>query len=377
MSSAITLATIFGTKVRMHLTFPILLLWVAAVEALTRGAGAALIGVIFVMMLFVCVIAHEFGHILVARHYGGRTRDILLLPIGGVSRMDRMPEGASEELAVALAGPIVSIAIGLILILLVGFPTAKSIQSPELSALIPRLAAANLFLAFFNLMPAFPMDGGRALRAALSMKVGRVRATRLAAHLGHAFGLLLGTFGLMSGNPIILLIGVFIYIGASAEAANTELEEQARSLTVSDVMRTNVSSLESGAPLTAAVDLMLHAGQSVIPVTDLNGKYLGIVTKDGVIRALDRFGKDARMADVVETGVAILSAENKLSDAIARMRGNAVPAVIVVHPRGELAGILTSETLADLMLVHAAQELSTIRQEMSKPPLTVSVPKSL
>ena len=377
MSSAITLATIFGTKVRMHLTFPILLLWVAAAEAITRGAAAAVFGVIFVMMLFVCVIAHEFGHILVARHYGGRTREILLLPIGGVSRMDRMPEGAREELAVALAGPAVSIAIGLLLILLFGMPTAKSMARPELSALIPRLAAANLFLAFFNLAPAFPMDGGRALRAGLSMKIGRLRATRLAAHLGHAFGLLFGTFGLISGNPIILLIGIFIYIGASAEAAGTELDEQARSLTVSDVMRTNVSSLDSSAPLTAAIGLILHAGQSVIPVTDPRGKILGIATKDGVIRALDRLGKGARMADVVETGVAILGAEHKLVDAIAQMRGYSIPAVIVVHPQGELAGILTSETLADLMLVHSAQDTGVSPRERSKLPLTVSVPKSL
>src|SRR5512142_2544000 len=126
MRGSITIATIFGTKVRMHLTFLILLAWVAVGEALTRGAEAAVTGTIFVLLLFACVVAHEFGHVLVARHYGGRTRDILLLPIGGVSRMERMPERPAQELAVAIAGPMVSIAIGVVLIALAGFPRAQS-----------------------------------------------------------------------------------------------------------------------------------------------------------------------------------------------------------------------------------------------------------
>src|SRR6478672_9494280 len=178
MRGSVTIVTIFDTKVRMHLTFLILLAWVAVGEALTRGSEAALTGTVFVLLLFVCVVAHEFGHVLVARHYGGRTREILLLPIGGVSRMERIPEGPAQELAVAVAGPAVSIVRGAVLILLAGFPTAQSIQSPTLNGLLPRLAATNLFLAVFNLLPAFPMDGGRALRSLLAMRMDRVRATK-------------------------------------------------------------------------------------------------------------------------------------------------------------------------------------------------------
>jgi stage IV sporulation protein FB len=334
-------------------------------------------GVIFVLMLFVCVIAHEFGHILVAKLYGGRAVDILLLPIGGVSRMERMPAAPREELAVALAGPAVSICIGVALIMLVGFPTPEAIRSPELASLLPRLAAANLFLAIFNLMPAFPMDGGRALRAGLSMRLGRRRATRLAAQLGHIFGLLFGTFGLLSGNPILLLIGIFIYFGASAEVANTELAEQARSLTVADVMRTNLASLGPHASLDEAVGLMLHAGQHFIPILGPAGEILGVATRDGVIGALHRLGKDARLTDALETNVPIMTSGQKLADAIVRMQSLSAPAVVIVSPQGQLAGMLTPDTLLDLMLVQVTGDGRLRRRTPSDPHQIVSVPKSI
>jgi stage IV sporulation protein FB len=377
MTGALTLATIFGTKVRIHLTFPILLIWVATVEAIARGPEAATTGVIFVLMLFVCVIAHEFGHILVARHYGGRTVDILLLPIGGVSRMERMPAGPGEELAVALAGPAVSIGVGVALIMLVGLPTPDAIRGPELGSLLPRLAVANLFLAVFNLMPAFPMDGGRALRAGLSMRAGRLRATRLAAQLGHVFGLLFGTFGLLSGNPIMLLIGIFIYFGASAELANTELNERALSLTVADVMRTNLALLEARAPLGEAINLMLHAGQHFIPVLGSAREILGVATRDRVIGALHRLGMNARLADAIETNVPIVTPRQKLADAIARMQGLSAPAVVVVSPQGEFAGMITPDTLLDLMLVDVTNVGLFHRPRSSDPDQIVSVPKSI
>ncbi len=356
MRGSITIATIFGTKVRMHLSFLLLLAWVAAGEAMTHGGEAAMAGIVFVLLLFVCVVAHEFGHILVARRYGGRTRDILLLPIGGVSRMDRMPERPAEELAVALAGPAVSIAIGLVLIFLVGFPTSQSIENPDFVALLPRLAATNLFLALFNLVPAFPMDGGRALRALLAIRMGRIAATRAAARMGHVFAGFFVLLGLLAGNPLLLLIGIFVYFGASAEAADTQLRELAQNLRVSDVMRSNVRPLDCHASLGDAIALMLQAGQHAIPIVADDGSMTGLATKEGIIRALHRSGRRGPVGDAIDVDARSIASHRPLADALELMQGRSTPAMLVTGPKGELAGILTADTLADLVLFEGATD---------------------
>lgn len=377
MRGSITIATIFDTKVRMHLTFLILLVWVAVGEALTRGVEAAVTGTVFVLLLFACVVAHEFGHVLVARHYGGRTRDILLLPIGGVSRMERIPEDSGHELAVAVAGPAVSIAIGITLIFFVGFPTAKSIESPALVALLPRLAAVNIFLALFNLLPAFPMDGGRALRALLAMRVDRVRATRVAAYLGHVIAGLFVLLGLISANPILLLIGIFIYFGASAEAADTQLRQLAQTLTVADVMRSNVRPIASSASISDAITLMLQAGQHAIPVIGPDGALTGIATKDGIIRAVHRAGRAAPVYEALEANVLTVAGHQKLADALDQMQSQSASAIVVLGRQGEIVGVLTSDTLADLMVIETAVEKPHSSALHAGAPLTISVPKSV
>lgn len=374
MRGSVTIATIFGTKVRMHLTFLFLLAWVAASEALTRGAEAAVTGTMFVLLLFACVVAHEFGHVLVARHYGCRTRDILLLPIGGVSRMERLPERPAQELAVAVAGPAVSIAIGAALILLVGFPTAESIKSTTLDALLPRLAATNVFLAAFNLLPAFPMDGGRALRATLAMRMGRIAATRIAARFGHIIAGLFVLVGLLSANPILLLIGIFIYFGASAEAADTELRQLAQTITVSDVMRSNVRTLASSALLSDGIELMLKAGQHAIPVISPSGTVVGIATKDSIIRAIHRSGRGGAISEAVTEDVPVIGSHQRLANALDLMQSHSVPAVVVIDSKGELSGMLTAETLSDLMTVQPS--LATRNLKVPLPHARVSVPNS-
>lgn len=374
MRGSITIAKIFGTKVRMHLTFLILLLWVGVGEGLTGGWKAALIGVVFVLLLFVCVIAHEFGHVLVARHYGGRTRDILLLPIGGVSRMERIPERPAQELAVALAGPAVSIGIGVVLFFLFGFPTAKSIENPSLGALLPQIAAMNFVLAIFNLVPAFPMDGGRAVRALLAMRMGRPRATRVAATLGHVMAGLFVLLGLTSKNPILVLIGIFIYFGASAEAADSQLRQVAQTLTVSDVMRWNVRTIGSGATLGDAIELMFQAGQHAIPVIGPDKTLTGVATKEGIIRAVHRSGRGAAIGEAVVRDVPVLTSNQKLADALDLMQSHSAVAVLVVNAQRELVGMLTPETLSDLMIVEGRPEKQ--KSLVHLPHSSVSVPSS-
>jgi stage IV sporulation protein FB len=374
MRGSLTIATIFHTKVRVHITFLLLLAWVAAGEAMARGFVAAVSGILFVLALFACVVAHEFGHVLVARHYGGRTRDILLLPIGGVSRMERIPQGPAQELAVAVAGPAVSIAIGAVLILLVGFPTAQSIESPALDALLPRLAATNLFLAVFNLLPAFPMDGGRALRAILAMRMSRGTATKIAARFGHIIAGLLVVLGLISANLILLLIGIFIFFGASAESADTELRQLAQTTTVSDVMRSNVRTIGSSASLSDGIDLMLQAGQHAVPVIGPEGSLAGVATKDSMLRAVHRFGREAAIGEAVRGEVPVIHRDEKLVDALDLMQGDSVPAVLVVDSKGDLVGMLTPETLTDLLIIRAP---ALSRNSQPIPPhARISVPNS-
>ena len=378
MRGSVTIATIFGTKVRMHLTFLILLLWVGAGEALTHGSQAAVTGIVFVLLLFVCVVAHEFGHVLVARHYGGRTRDILLLPIGGVSRMEQIPERPSQELAVAIAGPLVSIAIGAVLMAFAGEPTIKLVESNSFDSILPRLAAANLFLALFNLLPAFPMDGGRALRALLAMRVDRIRATRIAAYLGHAAAGLLVLLGLISVNPILLLIGIFIYFGASAESADTELRQIAEKLTVSDVMRSNVRPISSSASLAEAIKIMLQAGQHAIPVIGPDGTLAGVATKEGIMGAVHRSGRDAPIGEAVERDIPRIGSGQRLSDALELMQTRSVPAVLVVGARAEFVGILTTDTLADVMLLGGVPEPRKLgTPSPPHPHSNLSVPRSV
>lgn len=351
MSAAFTIARIAGTKVRVHATFLILLVWVAAESAAAGGHVAAATGVAFVVLLFACVVAHEFGHILAARRYGVRTPEIILLPIGGVSLMERLPERPAHELAVALAGPAVSVALGLALLAVSGAPGGSEMTSIAPAQLLPTLAAANLFLALFNMLPAFPMDGGRALRALLAIRQDRVRATRTATMLGHAFAVMFGLFGLASGNLMLALLGVFIYFGASAEAADTELMEFAGGLPVSRVMRVELRSLPPGATLDDCLEVLIRTGQDAVPVVDRDGSLLGVATMAGVIRAANRLPGDAPVAEAMETDVPAVGQDHSLRDAIERMQAMRAPAVIAVDDHGAPVGMITQEGLADLRTI--------------------------
>jgi stage IV sporulation protein FB len=235
----------------------------------------------------------------------------------------------------------------------------------------------NLFLAIFNLLPAFPMDGGRALRALLAIRMGRVAATRTAARMGHIFAGLFVLLGLLSGNPLLLLIGIFVYFGASAESAGSQLRQLAQTLKVSDVMRSNVLPIGSRASLADAIDLMLKAGQHAIPVLDDDGTVKGLATKEGIIRAVHRSGRRAPVSDAVERDLAKIGSRRPLVEALELMESQTAPAILVTGPKGELAGILTAETLADLLLVEGAAERRT--QSSVEAPYahaTLSVPRS-
>ena len=220
MRWSLNIGTIAGTAVRVHVTFLLFLGWIFALNYSETGAAAAWHGLAFSILLFTCVLAHEFGHIFMARAFGVPTPDVTLLPIGGVARLARIPEAPHEEFLVAIAGPLVNVAIIGALVALAGahihLRDLLAVESSHVS-LVDRLAAVNLVLALFNMIPAFPMDGGRVLRAVLASRLGYVRGTEIAASIGRWAAVGLGLIGLLY-NPMLMFIAVFIYAAATSEA---------------------------------------------------------------------------------------------------------------------------------------------------------------
>ena len=251
MSWSLNIGTIAGTAVRVHVTFLLFLGWIFGASWVAGGPEAAWQALAFLVLLFACVVAHEFGHIFTARAFGVSTPDVTLLPIGGVARLERIPEAPYEEFLVAIAGPLVNVAITIALIVVAGAQVnigdLYAVESPDAS-MIDRLAAVNLFLAVFNMIPAFPMDGGRVLRALLAARLGYVRATKVAAFIGQGVAFALGVIGVFS-NPMLIFIAIFVYLAASSEAHAVALRAMSRGLPVSAAMTTHFATLTPAARL--------------------------------------------------------------------------------------------------------------------------------
>src|ERR1700736_5915105 len=356
MSWSLNIGTIAGTAVRVHVTFLLFLGWIFAASWVTGGPEAAWQGLVFLVLLFACVVAHEFGHIFTARAFGVSTPDVTLLPIGGVARLERIPEEPYEEFLVAIAGPLVNVAIAIALVLLAGARVNASdlytVESPHTS-MIDRLAAVNLFLAVFNLIPAFPMDGGRVLRALLATRMGYVRATEIAASIGQVVAFGLGFLGLF-GNPLLIFIAIFVYLAASSEAQLVAMRAMSRDVPVAAAMMTQIARLEPDAHIDEAVDTLLRTSQSEFPVVDAAGMLVGVLSRADLIRALKMLGPDARIADAMTRDIPTISHRACLEEAIRLLQEKRAPAVGVVDASGKLAGLITSETIGEMLMVREA-----------------------
>ena len=257
---SIPVATIAGTVVRVHVTFLLFLVWIGGSYWRLGGREAAIEGVLFILLLFLCVLAHEFGHIFAARRYGIRTPDVTLWPIGGVASLERIPERPSEELVVALAGPAVNVVIALVLILILGTgidsAAMTELENPRAS-MLGRLAAANIFLVVFNLIPAFPMDGGRVLRALLAMRRPHVEATRIAGRIGQGAAFVFALLGLFT-NPMLIVIGLFVYLAATAETQHVAFRDGTKGLSVREAMMSEFETLPPTATLDDAVNCLIR-----------------------------------------------------------------------------------------------------------------------
>jgi Zn-dependent protease/CBS domain-containing protein len=312
----------------------------------------------FPLALFGCVLLHEFGHALVARRYGIGTHDITLLPIGGVARLERMPEKPAQELWVALAGPAVNVVIAA---LLYGWlaVSGSGIRLPwvELSqpagALVARLAAVNLLLVVFNLLPAFPMDGGRVLRAVLAAGMGRRKATAIAANVGQAMAILFGIYGFMA-NPFLIFIAIFVYLGAQAEAEMVEMQSALGGLTAGDAMMTRFRTLEAGDPLSRAVEELLAGSQQDFPVLE-GGVPTAVLRRKDLVKALSDGRAGGRVADAMCQGCVAVEASAPLERAVESMRENGCDSVAVTD-HGRVVGLLTLENIGELVMVNRAAE---------------------
>jgi len=349
------IGTFSGIDVFIHATFLLIIGWVGlSYWGQTRTVAGTLEGILFTLVLFGCVVLHEFGHALTARRYGIKTRDITLYPIGGVARLERMPDKPIQEFWVALAGPAVNVVIAA---LLFGWLTATGSPAPftglsmTSGPFLERLLLVNVTLVVFNLIPAFPMDGGRVLRSLLAMRLEYTRATQIAANIGQGLALMFGFIGLFS-NPSLLFIAFFVWIGAAQEASMVQMKSSLGGIPVGRAMLTNFDELSPRDSLSRAVELILRGTQTDFPVVEGNA-VVGVLTRGDVLAALSRQGQEAAVGEIMRREFQIADTNEMLEPAFARLQTcdcHTMP----VTSRGQLVGLLTSENIGEFLMIQSA-----------------------
>jgi Zn-dependent protease len=344
------------TEVRLHPTFFLLLAIVAIAQGLAGGIDAALRGVTLVSLIFLCVLLHEFGHVFAARRYGIRTSDVTLWPFGGVASLERMPEKPGQEIVIALAGPAVNVVIALLLVFVLGarFEPGQVITVEQIqSSLLAQLAAANVALVVFNLIPAFPMDGGRVLRAVLSIRMGYRRATELSATIGQGIAVAMGLLGLL-GNPMLILVAIFVFLAASGEAGFVRARDLTRHHLARDAMITRYEALTMAATADDAARLLLQTTQQEFPVVDGVGRLRGMVVRDGIVATLAQTGGATPVLEFMQSPVAEVAGQTALDKVFQDMQSSGQRLVAVVDTGGRLEGYITLENIAELVMIKAS-----------------------
>ena len=350
------LGTFAGIDVFVHATFLILIGWIGYSHWLQYGTIAKVVeGILFILALFLSVVLHEYGHALTARRYGIKTRDITLYPIGGVARLERMPDKPIEELWVALMGPAVNVVIAALLFVYL-YLTGGLADLTELTvasgSFLTRLMLVNISLVIFNLLPAFPMDGGRVLRALLAMRMDYVRATQVAASIGQGMAILFGLFGLFN-NPFLLFIAFFVWIGASQEASMVQMRNSISGIPVTRAMLTDFKTLSPRDTLTQVVGLLLAGSQHDFPVVDASGNVIGILERDTFIRALSEKGQSVPVVDVMRPNVPSVDSHEMVEAVLMRLQESGAKTLPVVHG-GRFVGLVNSENITEFLMIRSA-----------------------
>jgi Zn-dependent protease/predicted transcriptional regulator len=348
---------IVGIDVYAHFTFLLLLGWVAASHYLAHDDVAEGIrGLVFILALFGIVVLHELGHALAARRYGIHTRDITLLPIGGVARLERMPEDPKQELVVALAGPAVNVVLAASIYFGLSLGSGSTPDPDVLrvgGSFLDQLFWVNVSLALFNLLPAFPMDGGRVLRALLAMRLDYTRATQVAASIGQAMALLFAFLGLFSfSNPFLLFIALFVWLGAAQEASMVQMRAALDGIPVMRAMITDFHTLHPDDSLARAVEYVIAGFQQDFPVIE-NGRLKGVLTRNDLTTALSRHGLDAQVGDVMQQNFVTTDPREMLQTSFARLQ-NCGCHTLPVMQGDRLVGMVTADNLAEVLMIREA-----------------------
>lgn len=358
MSWSFPIGRLLGSELRVHAAFFLLLAWIGAAAWISAGPAAAVVNVAFVLALFACIVAHEFGHALMARRFGIRTPDITLLPIGGMARLEKMPEQPGQEIAVALAGPAVNIIVWAAITLALGGQTdmgsLQSLDDPS-EGFLARLAAVNLFLVIFNMIPAFPMDGGRVLRAVLATRLDRVQATRLAARAGQAIAFLFGFWGLTAGNPLLLLVAVFVFMAAAAESSDVALHASAQDVPARDAMITSFESLSPDDTLETAAHSLVRTTQAEFPVLGPDGRLQGVLTRSAIASGLEQVGATQQVSAAMVSGIPQVRLDDPLEMALDGLAKSGAVAVAVTDRHGNFLGYITRENIGEWMILRRRQ----------------------
>ncbi len=362
MTWSLRIGTIAGIGIFVHWTFSILI--IAVLFLFLVGLDADLItaigGVFFILALFACVLLHELGHALCARRYNIGTRDITMLPIGGLARLERMPTEPKHEFWIAVAGPAVNVAIAGAVFVLIALVHGAEAIVPEEGLLIDLLDGLplvnlmwmNVVLVVFNMIPAFPMDGGRVLRAALAARLPYHHATRIAATIGQGIAILFGLLGLLAFQPILLLIAIFVFLGAQAEAQYAETQFALKGLKVRDAMLTRFQRLSEDETLGDAVDQLLAGSQQDFPVVR-GDDVVGLLTRHNLLQALSDHDRNAPVAKAMSREFQSVNEDDPLETLPEKLRmGESTTMPVMDNHR--LTGLLTRENLAELIMIHSA-----------------------
>jgi Zn-dependent protease/CBS domain-containing protein len=358
---------IAGIGVYVHATFPLLLAWVGIAHYFLRHRWTdAWNAVVFILLLFVIVVLHELGHALTARRFGITTRDITLLPIGGVARLERIPEQPRQELLVALAGPAVNVCLAGLFFALIGAgrQLGEMTNSVILEGdLLVNLMWVNVALAVFNLLPAFPMDGGRVLRALLAVRLSYPRATRIAAVIGQGMALLFAFLGLSSfffgplgpfSNPFLLFIAAFVWIGAAQESGLVQLKAALGGLTAAQLMIRDFRTLSPRQPLSEAVGFLLQGWQEDFPVLE-DGRLVGLLTRPALLCALAEHGQNISIGQAMHRQFSTVHTAEAADAVLLRLRAEDRLTILVTEGDG-LRGMLTRANIGEYLRVREALE---------------------
>lgn len=355
MKWSLKIARIAGIEIRLHFTFLIFIAWLLGASYLSdRNAAASLAGVGFVLILFLIVLLHELGHAFAAKRYGIRTEDITLLPIGGVARLQRLPDDPKQELVVALAGPAVNVVLAAALYAWLAIstgPQALFTVSVGAGNIVARLIWLNVWLAGFNLLPAFPMDGGRVLRAFLSIRLGRLRATEIAATIGQGMAMLFAFAGFYS-NPFLLFIALFVWLGAEGEAQQVKMQTLLGGVKAGDVMATKFRAVSPRHTLGSLAKDLVPGFQSDYPVLD-DGKLIGFVGLEDVVKGISEEGPDTPVEKFTRKEFATIGSSEEIQSALSDWQENEGTPLAVMDD-GKLVGLVTMSNVGEHLMIKSA-----------------------